>query len=95
MNPLITFSNQSILDWLESKGIRGEFKSYATPDDVLHRHVYGHIPYWLAAYADKVSEVHIPKLSREDRALFNKGELSVAEMERGGAYITSYQVRRI
>lgn len=95
MQPLITFSNPTIVDWLESKGIQGERKQYATVEDVLHRHVYGNIPYWLAAYAEKVSEVHLPRLAKADRTRLHEGEMSVSEMDAAGAHVSTYQVRRL
>jgi len=91
--PLITFKNPAILAWLEAKGIKGEHRQYVSPQDVLHRHVYGQLPLWLAAYADRISEVSIPKLSREARERLNNGLLSVPEMDDAGAYVATYQVR--
>jgi hypothetical protein len=90
---LITFKNPSLIAWLESKGITGEYKDYVTPNDVAHRHVYGHLPYWLAAYAERISEVSLPRLTRDDRQRLNAGVMTVAEMDAAGAYIATYQVR--
>lgn len=92
--PVITFANESILAWLAEKGVSGDHREYVRPDDILHRHVYGHLPYWLASYADAVSEVTLPKLDRDDRARFNRGELTVQEMDAAGAYIATYRVRK-
>lgn len=92
--PLITFNNESVLAWLDSKGIKGDHLEYARPEDVSHRHVYGHLPYWLAMYADRVSEITLPHLARDDRERFNRGELTVQEMDAAGAQIVSYRVRR-
>lgn len=90
---IITFSNPSICAWLEEHGIKGKTMDYVTPGDIAHHTVYGHIPYWLAAYADQVCEVSIPKLSREDRQRLNKGQLTVQELDAAGAHIASYRVR--
>jgi hypothetical protein len=90
---LITFKNPSILAWLEAKGITGERREYVTPNDIAHRHVYGHLPLWLAAYTERISEVSMPRLSREARQRLNDGQLTVAEMDAAGAYIATYQVR--
>lgn len=92
-NNIITFNNNSILAWLEEQGIKGKHLSYITPQDILHRDVYGHIPYWLAAYANTVNEVSIPRLDRNDRERFRRGLLTVQEMDHAGAYVASYSVR--
>lgn len=92
--PLITFKNPAILAWLESQGIKGEYRDYVTPDDVLHRHVYGQLPLWLAAYADRISEVSLPRLSREGRERLKDGLLSTPEMDAAGACVVTYQVRK-
>ena len=91
---VITFNNESILAWLAEKGVKGSHQDYVRPDDILHRHVYGHLPYWLASYAESVSEVTLPKLPRDDRDRFNRGELSVQEMDAAGAHIVTYRVRK-
>lgn len=93
-DPVITFTNESVLAWLKDKGIKGDCTEYVRPDDILHRHVYGHLPYWLASYADCVSEVTLPRLDREERDRFNRGLLSVQEMDAAGAQIVTYRVRR-
>lgn len=93
-DPVITFTNESVLAWLKDKGIKGDCTEYVRPDDILHRHVYGHLPYWLASYADCVSEVTLPRLDRDERDRFNRGLLSVQEMDAAGAQIVTYRVRR-
>ncbi len=92
--PVITFSNESILAWLAEKGVSGDRQDYVRPEDILHRQVYGHLPYWLASYAETVSEVTLPKLPRDDRDRFNRGELTVQEMDAAGAHIVTYRVRK-
>lgn len=91
---IITFSNESILAWLAEKGVSGDRQDYVRPEDILHRPVYGHLPYWLASYAETVSEVTLPKLPRNDRDRFNRGELTVQEMDAAGAHIVTYRVRK-
>lgn len=93
-DPVITFTNESVLAWLKDKGIKGVCTEYVRPDDILHRHVYGHLPYWLASYADCVSEVTLPRLDRDERDRFNRGLLTVQEMDAAGAQIQTYRVRR-
>lgn len=94
-NNVITFKNPSICAWLEEHGVKGKVLDYVTPQDIVHRNVYGHLPYWLAAYADQVNEVSIPNLTREERDRLNKGQLTVQEIDAGGAYIASYRVRLV
>jgi hypothetical protein len=93
-SPVITFVNDSVLAWLADKGVTGDRREYVRPDDILHRHVYGHLPYWLAAYADCVSEVTLPKLHRDDRDRFNRGLMTVQEMDAAGAHVVTYRVRK-
>lgn len=93
-DPVITFTNESVLAWLKEKGVKGQCTEYVRPDDILHRHVYGHLPYWLASYADCVSEVTLPRLDRDERDRFNRGLLSVQEMDAAGAQIVTYRIRR-
>ena len=91
---LITFKNRSLLAWLEAKGIRGNHVSFVSHPDVIHKHVIGHLPLWLAAYAESISEISLPRLSKDDRRLLNDGLLSVADMDAGGAHLVTYNVRR-
>lgn len=93
--PIITFKNPAIIDWLEDKGIKGKQLKYVTPSDIAHKRVYGHIPYWLAAFADSICEVSVPNLSPQDRDRFNRGEITIQELDAAGAHITSYQVRQL
>lgn len=94
-NIVVTFKNPSICAWLEDHGITGKTLDYVTPTDVVHCNVFGRLPYWLAAYADRVSEVSIPNLSRDDRDRLNQGEMTVQELDAAGAHIVSYRVRLI
>ena len=65
-DPLIVTKNESLIAWLNDKGIKAPVLEYAIPADVAHKHVYGLVPYWMAAYADVVSEVSMPHLDRLD-----------------------------
>lgn len=93
--PLILFKNASIIRWLEAKQIKGELRGHVGPQDVAHRHVFGHVPTWLASFADQISELSLPSLSREGRERFNRGELSIEEMDTAGAHIVTYKVRKV
>lgn len=93
LKPIITCRNPAFRAWLQAKGIEGDVNEQARPDDLLHRHAYGILPNWLACYADRVSEISMPRLSREDRDRFNRGLLSVPEMDAAGAHLVTYQIR--
>jgi len=93
-NVIITFKNRALLAWLEAKGIRGDVCGYVTHTDVVHNHIIGHLPLWLAAYTESVSEISLPRLTKEERQRLNDGLLSIAEMDAGGAHLVTYNVRR-
>lgn len=84
-----------MVSWLESKEITGEVIEYLTPTNVAHKHVYGNIPYWLAAFAECVSLIHMPTMASTDRDRFNNGSISIQEMDAAKAHIVTYQVRKI
>jgi hypothetical protein len=90
---VITFTNASILAWLDEHGIKGKHMPYIRPMDIVHRNVFGHIPYWLAVYAASVNEVSVPRLDREDRELMRRGEITTQAMDAAGAYIATYKVQ--
>lgn len=92
---VIVTKNQSLIAWLNDKGVKAPVLEYANPGDVAHRHVYGIVPYWMAAFAECVSEVTMPGLDRADRDRFNRGVLSVQEMDAAGAELVTYRVRRV
>ena len=92
---LIVTRNDSLIAWLRHKGITAPVLDYAAPSDVVHKHIYGYVPYWMAAYADVISDVAMHNLERADRDRFNRGQLSVQEMEAAGAELVTYRVRKI
>lgn len=92
---VIVTRNESLVAWFKDKGINAPVMEYATGPDVLHKHVYGLVPYWMAAYADCVYEVTMRDLTRTDRERFNRGELTVQEMDAAGAELVTYRVRRV
>ena len=95
MEFVITTQNESYLAWLRAKGIQGENKGRVSHTDIVHRNVIGHLPHWLAAYTDTISEIAVPRLSRYEREQMSKGLLSVADMDAAGAHLVTYQVRRV
>jgi hypothetical protein len=92
---IIATTNPSVLAWLEEKGINGKHMDYMRPVDLLHKNVYGYVPYWLATFATKVCEVDLPFLSPEDRDRLRRGLLTIQEMDAAGAQLVTYQIRRI
>lgn len=92
---VIVSRNPSLIDWLKEKGIQGPVLDYVSPHDIAHRHVYGTLPYWLAAFADCVTEVSMPNLDRATRDRFNRGEISTQEMDAVGAELITYRVRTV
>lgn len=95
LEPIITFKNAAIREWLEHKGIKGKYIAYASPQDVAHRDVYGVLPYWLAAFAHTISEVSMPNLPAPERERFNRGDMTIKEMDEAGASIVTYQIRMV
>lgn len=93
--PVIVSRNPAVIDWLRDKGINGTVLDYVSPLDVAHKHVYGSLPFWLAAFADRVSEVSIPNLDRPTRERFNQGRITIQEMDAAGADLVTYQVRTV
>jgi len=91
---VIVSRNPSVIAWFREKGIEGSVLEYARIEDILHKRVYGLVPYWMGAYATNVSEITMPHLDKSDRDRFNRGELTVQEMDHAGAEIVTYQVRR-
>ena len=94
-DPIITYKNESVLAWLQEKAISGVHIDYVRPDDIAHRHVYGRLPYWLAAFADQVTELTVPRLHREDRDRYENGRMTVQEHDAAGAQLVTYQVRKV
>lgn len=92
---LIVTRNESLKAWLLDNGVDGPCIEVATARDVAHRHIYGVIPYWLASFAETVSQVAMPGLTAADRVRFNNGELTVQEMDAAGAVLERYRVRRV
>lgn len=93
-NAIVT-KNDSLIAWLQEKGIKGDIYDYVTPGDIAHKHVYGIVPYWMAAFAECITEVSMPGLDRSGRDRFNRGEITVQEMDAAGAELVTYRVRRV
>ena len=89
--PLIVTRHAGVVAWLESRGITGEVVAHATGDDVLGRVIIGVLPLSLAAQADEVWSIDLPRLPFELRGK----ERSSAQMDEAGACIEKYRVARI
>lgn len=94
-NTLIISKNPAVIDWLLDKGIKAPVFEHVTPLDIAHKHVYGTLPYWLAAFADCVTEVNIPGLDRPSRERFLRGDITIQEMDAAGAALVTYRVRSV
>jgi hypothetical protein len=94
-NALILSKNPAVVEWLRDKGIVAPVLEHATPLDVAHKHVYGTVPYWLAAFTDCISEVNLPCLDRPSRDRFLRGDITIQEMDAAGAELVTYRVRTI
>lgn len=92
---VIVTKNQSLVAWLNDKGVNAPVLEYANPGDVAHKHVYGIVPYWMAAFAECISEVTMPGLDRFARERFNRGDLTIQEMDAAHAELVTYRVRRV
>jgi putative CRISPR-associated protein (TIGR02620 family) len=91
---LIVTRHRPLVDWLAARGITGKVIDHASPEDVAGRDVYGVLPQRLAAEANSITEVDLSGLSREDRIKFTGGDFSVEDMDRWGAVLQRYIVRK-
>lgn len=91
---LIVTRHAPLVEWLRRRGITGDVIAHATPNDVAGKDVYGVLPLWLAAEAASVTEVSMPSLPLEARARVNGGDFTVDEMDKWGARLDRFVVRR-
>ena len=56
---VIVTRHAGLVEWLKRRGIEGEVVSHAGEDTVRDRHVYGVLPYRLAALAGRFTEVSL------------------------------------
>jgi putative CRISPR-associated protein (TIGR02620 family) len=90
METVIVTRHSALVEWLNGQGITGEVISHATPGQVEGKHVYGALPFHLAAMAASVTVVDLPNLPEGKRG----HELTAAEMEECGACLATYTVLR-
>ena len=81
-----------MIDWLALRGITGDVVSHvATPNQVEGKRVYGVLPLHLAALAESVIVVDMPRLDPELRGT----DLTPAQMDAAGATLARYRVERL
>ena len=91
MNLIVT-RHATLVEWLKLHGVTGEVMAQVTPEDVQGKHVYGILPFWLAAKADVVTEVSMPGLPLEARSRVNGGDFTVQQMDEWGAEMRHFKV---
>jgi putative CRISPR-associated protein (TIGR02620 family) len=90
--PIIVTRHAGLVAWLETQEITGEVISHVTsPDQVAGRVVYGALPLHLAAEAEEVVVVDMPRLPAELRGI----DLTPEQMEEAGATLAHYRVERL
>jgi putative CRISPR-associated protein (TIGR02620 family) len=89
-NIVIVSRHAGLLAWLNAHGIAGKVVTgNATVEDVAGKDVYGILPLWLAAHANSVTEVSMPKLPFEMRGK----EYTPEQMDEWGAHLSTFYVR--
>lgn len=88
---VIITRHSGLVEWLARKGITGEVIAQATAEDVRGKDVVGILPLHLAAEANSISTVDMPRLPAEKRGQ----DLSPEEMDSFGATLTRYKVERV
>ena len=92
VDPVIVTRHAGLVAWLETQEITGEVISHVTsPDQVAGRVVYGILPLHLAAEAEEVVVVDMPRLPAELRGV----DLTPEQMEEAGATLSRYRVERL
>ena len=91
---LIVTRHKTLVEWLAAHGIEGRVIAQATLEDVAGMDVYGILPLWLAAEANSITEVSMPGLPLEARQRMNGGDFTVEEMDKWGAEMHRFVVRK-
>jgi putative CRISPR-associated protein (TIGR02620 family) len=92
VDPIIVTRHAGLVAWLAARGITGDVISHVTsPDQVSGRVVYGVLPLHLAAEAEEVVVVDMPRLPAELRGV----DLTPEQMEEAGATLARYRVERL
>lgn len=64
--------------------------AHANPEDIMNKHAFGVLPYWLAAHTAKFTEVQL-RIPQEKRGK----ELTVEEIEWYALDAKTYQIREV
>ena len=92
VDPVIVTRHAGLVAWLEKQGVTGEVISHVTsPDQVAGRVIYGVLPLHLAAEAEEIVVVDMPRLPAELRGV----DLTPEQMEEAGATLARYRVERL
>ena len=92
VDPVIVTRHAGLVAWLAWRGVTGEVIAHVTsPDQVAGRVVYGVLPLHLAAEAEEVVVVDMPRLPAELRGV----DLTPEQMEAAGATLAHYRVERL
>lgn len=90
-NIIIITRHAGLVEWLRRRGIVGKVVEHATPENVKQKFVYGVLPMHLAALAEGVVVVDMPRLTPEQRGK----DLTPEEMDNAGATMVQYCVIRM
>ncbi len=86
---IIITRHDGLVQWLAKRGITGMVLQQAEADDVRGKTVIGALPLHLAAMAEKIIVIDLPRLKFEQRGK----DLSADEMDKAGATMKTYVVR--
>lgn len=84
---IIVTRHAALVEYLSGLGITGKVIPHATEEDVAGRHVYGVLPYRLAALTSAFTEVSLT-LRPDQRGT----ELTLADIEAASPTLTTYKV---
>lgn len=92
MKNIIVTRHAGLVSWLKSHGIEGEVISHVdSHEQVMGKDIFGILPLHLAAVCDSLTTVDMPTLPVEKRGL----DISAEEMEKYGAKMSRYVVRKV
>ncbi|MEW6651424.1 MAG: CRISPR-associated protein Csx16 [Chloroflexota bacterium] len=89
---IIVSRHAGAVEWLRQRNITGDVLTHvSSPEEIRGKTVVGALPLHLAAEAAKIGAIDLPLLSPDQRGR----DLSPQEMDRAGATLTWYEVRRL
>ena len=84
-----------VVRWLEDKGIAGSLVENLSFPEALNNNIYGPTPFSLAAVAESVSLVRLPRLPAADHRRYLDSSMTIEEMDAFGAHLRTYKVTKI